>query len=230
MENNRSSKVIALVALIVAVVGLGIGFAAFSSTLTIESSATVTPLATSWSVHFDDTYGTNGITCTMSTAQTDTAKVVSSGTVTDLAITGIEAIFAEPGDKLTCTAQVINDGQYVAYLTNVDLASGVDCTAIVDDENPSATADATLLNNACGALKVTVDAGGKSATVTGKGTPINWATDGNASDSLTYNPEGTEIVTLTVEYLTDGNHRADGPFEVAIPTASLRYNTTDTAR
>ena len=35
MEKDRGTKVIAIVALIVAVVGLSLGFAAFSSTLTI---------------------------------------------------------------------------------------------------------------------------------------------------------------------------------------------------
>ena len=43
MERNRQTKVIAIVALCVAVVGLTLGFAAFSNTLTISSSATVTP-------------------------------------------------------------------------------------------------------------------------------------------------------------------------------------------
>ena len=39
MERDRSGKVIAIVALLVGVVGLTIGFAAFSNTLTIQSSA-----------------------------------------------------------------------------------------------------------------------------------------------------------------------------------------------
>ena len=40
---NRSSKVIAIVGLIAGVVGLSLGFAAFSNTLTIKAAADVTP-------------------------------------------------------------------------------------------------------------------------------------------------------------------------------------------
>ena len=43
MEKNRTGQVIALLALVVGVVGLSIGFAAFSSVLKIQSNATVTP-------------------------------------------------------------------------------------------------------------------------------------------------------------------------------------------
>ena len=43
MERDRSAKIIAIVALCVAVVGLSIGFAAFSNNLTIKSNATVSP-------------------------------------------------------------------------------------------------------------------------------------------------------------------------------------------
>ena len=45
LEKNRGSRVIAIIALIVAVLGLTIGFAAFSSTLNISSSANVKPNA-----------------------------------------------------------------------------------------------------------------------------------------------------------------------------------------
>ena len=43
MKKDGNLKTITLLALIVAVIGLGVGFAAFTRTLTISSSATVTP-------------------------------------------------------------------------------------------------------------------------------------------------------------------------------------------
>lgn len=43
MERNKKTKVIAIVALIIGVIGLSIGFAAFSSILNIQSSANVKP-------------------------------------------------------------------------------------------------------------------------------------------------------------------------------------------
>ena len=52
MERDRSAKIIAIVALCIAIVGLSIGFAAFSSNLTISSSANVKPDPSSFDVNF----------------------------------------------------------------------------------------------------------------------------------------------------------------------------------
>ena len=43
MRKNQKQKIMAIVALCISVLGLTLGFAAFSNTLTISSSATVTP-------------------------------------------------------------------------------------------------------------------------------------------------------------------------------------------
>ena len=43
MRNDRKIKILSIVALVLAITGMSLGFAAFSSTLTISSSATVTP-------------------------------------------------------------------------------------------------------------------------------------------------------------------------------------------
>lgn len=43
MERNRSVKVLSIVALVIAIVGMSLGFAAFSATLNISSSAAVSP-------------------------------------------------------------------------------------------------------------------------------------------------------------------------------------------
>ena len=43
MEKTRQIKILSIVALVVAIAGMTLGFAAFSTTLSISSSATVTP-------------------------------------------------------------------------------------------------------------------------------------------------------------------------------------------
>ena len=43
MKRNRQAKIVAILSLCVSVVGLTLGFAAFSNTLTISSSTTVSP-------------------------------------------------------------------------------------------------------------------------------------------------------------------------------------------
>ena len=54
MRDNKSSKV-ALVALIVAIVGLTVAFAALSSNLTINGNAKLDPI--NWNIYFDNISG-----------------------------------------------------------------------------------------------------------------------------------------------------------------------------
>ena len=55
MEKTRKIKIISLCALLVAVLGLTVAFAALSQTLTIKGSAAVN--AASWDIHFENTSG-----------------------------------------------------------------------------------------------------------------------------------------------------------------------------
>ena len=57
MDRNREAKIISIVALFIAVVGVSVGFAAFSNTLTINSSAEVKPDSSKFAVNFSSTSG-----------------------------------------------------------------------------------------------------------------------------------------------------------------------------
>ena len=52
MEHNRKQKMLIIIALVVGIASLSIGFAAFSTTLNISSSASVTPNSDTFSVKF----------------------------------------------------------------------------------------------------------------------------------------------------------------------------------
>ena len=52
MERDRRARIIAIAALLLGVVGLSLGFAAFSNTLTIQSSAEVTVNSDVFNVDF----------------------------------------------------------------------------------------------------------------------------------------------------------------------------------
>ena len=73
MERTRSIKALSIVALIVAVVGLAIGFAAFSTSLKISQSATVKPSDESFNVSFSSSKD--------SFAESNVAGVVSDESV-----------------------------------------------------------------------------------------------------------------------------------------------------
>ena len=50
MEHNRKIKILSIVALVLAISAMTLGFAAFSTTLNISSSASVTPNSGDFSV------------------------------------------------------------------------------------------------------------------------------------------------------------------------------------
>ena len=52
MEHSRKQKLLVVLALVIAIASLSIGFAAFSTTLNISPSANVTPNSDSFSVKF----------------------------------------------------------------------------------------------------------------------------------------------------------------------------------
>lgn len=201
MKEN-TGKTVALAALAVSVIGLGVGFAAFSRTLTLQSSATVKPSDDTFSVKFNAAGGT--------VAPTTTGATGSTATVTDTTVSGMKAAFTAPGQSVTYTVPVLNDGEYVAYLNSINYASGVSCTA-------GSSATDSLVQAACSGIEVSVKAGSDAAVTTSK-TSITGHTLAAKS--------GTEDVVITISY-KEGSSRADGDFTVAIGDITLDYGSAD---
>lgn len=210
---KRGTKVIALAALIVGVVALSIGFAAFSRNLTISSSASYTATNTDLTVNFSTA-------ATATTAGTITPSVVGatgepitlvSSSSNIASATGLKANFTAPGQSVTYSFYVRNDSDYTAYLTGITMANAaggstnIACTA-------GTSTDATMVNNACGDISVTV----KSGTTTLYSTTGTSATNSIAANS------GSEI-SVTIAY-GDGHVAPDGNFDVAIGTLTLAYS------
>ena len=163
---EKSSKVIAIVALCVGVIGLSLGFAAFSASLTISSGATVT---VSQDTQFKNVFGYAATPApTSGTIAADYAK----------AWTGITHDFTTfTGEEVTYTATIKNGSQYTAYLDNTPTATVTSCEA-------AEGTTATLKTAACSEIKLAVSApasvpAGETATVTVTITGPSTAVDGN---------------------------------------------------
>ena len=215
MEKDRSAKIIAIVALCVAVVGLSIGFATFSNNLTIKSNAKVKPNASDFDVNFS-TSNTSELDGTVSgigtnSATAEDATIDNSDSPT---ITGLKANFTEPGQKVTYSFYAHNAGKYVAYLNNVTYAnvSGKTATKVC---TAGVGTDATMVDAACNGISISVKVG--SDTYTG------------SMDSITnhlLNLDGYEEVVVTIENASNAS-RADGDFEVAFGDIILTYSSVD---
>lgn len=200
---ESNGKNLALVALAVSVVGLGVGFASFTRTLTIKPAATVTPTDDTFSVKFTSNGGKVSATAT-SGATGDEA------TVTDTSVEGIKANFTAPGQSVSYTIPVLNDGEYVAYLNSIDFGTGVSCAAGSSN---------TLVAEACKGIEVSVKVGADSA-VTATTSNISGHKLDKTSNS------NTENAVITISY-KEGSARADQDFEVAIDKITLTYGTAD---
>lgn len=119
MEKERKIKTLSLVALVVAVLGLTVAFAALNAKLTIEGTASVSKA--SWDVHFANLTG-----------PTVSGKA-SAGEITAENGKGIQAkattillpdmTLALPGDTITYTVDVVNAGTIDAKVTVIPTCS-----------------------------------------------------------------------------------------------------------
>lgn len=216
MEKNRTSKIIAVVALIVAVFGLSLGFAAFSNTLTISSSAYVSPSSENFKVSFSTSSTSVGATGSLTGVPTGTATA-GTATLTGTTISGIKANLKVPGDTVKYTFYVHNTGEYDAFLNSIthENVSGQNAPKVCAAVSPTITT-ASLVSAACEDISISVKVGADNAEAGSVA-----AISGHQLSKLTYEP-----VVVTITYASDGD-RADGDFDVSFGDIKLIYATVD---
>ena len=106
MEKTRQIKIISLCALLVAVLGLTVAFAALSQTLTINGSAAVN--AASWDIHFEKTSGKE--------TEVKGAATFTEPTLSGTTIENFSATLAKPGDSVTYYFDIVNNGTIDAQI------------------------------------------------------------------------------------------------------------------
>lgn len=118
MRDNRKSKLILIISLVVSITILGIGFAAFSNTLKISSKAEYTPDPSSFKVVLSstrDTTTTGKVTPTVSNG-----SVATSATLTETTVSGLTVTFDDIRQEVTYEFYIQNVGSINAYLNSVD--------------------------------------------------------------------------------------------------------------
>ena len=207
MMNNRDKgmKFAVITALVIGVMGVAVGFAAFSTALEIDGSATVN--TSSWNVFF----------ASATKDLSSTASVVTDPTITTntegKALTKLEdwqVTFNEPGQFAKYNIRVTNSGSYEAILDNVNIPTNLTCTG------DAQAADET---NVCGNLEYT----------------LTYATAQNHSDSTssTVITEGDKlaagasvdlVLTLTYKSFNDETKLPKAAVSVSGLATSLNYS------
>ena len=114
MEKTRKIKIISLCALLVAVLGLTVAFAALSQTLTINGSAAVD--AASWDIHFEKTSGKE--------TEVKGAATFTEPTLSGTTIENFSATLTKPGDSVTYYFDIVNNGTVDAVVSSYDFNYG----------------------------------------------------------------------------------------------------------
>ena len=136
--NDKGFKVGVLVALIAMIVVVGVGFAAFTTTLSINGTAKVE--ASSWNIHFANCTGGNCLTTSNTQALsgiTSTTVVNTEPTLTDTTINNWDVTFKTPGDSVSYKFDVVNAGSFDAKISTFELPTPT-CTGTGDNADTDA--------------------------------------------------------------------------------------------
>ena len=117
---NRKNKSTLIAGLLAAIVLMAVGYAAFSTTLTISSTANV---SSSWNVAFDTTKTSGtGVVTTAGSATGGTISYSNNGQTATISETGL----TKPGDSATYTLTIKNTGSIKAAL-GTPVLTGTSC-------------------------------------------------------------------------------------------------------
>lgn len=114
---KKSKKNYVLIALIVLLLALAVGYAAFSQNLTISGTATGT---TTWEVKF--------VSATINETGHGDSPVVTDNSIT------VNPLLGFPGDGCTVTANIKNNGSLPAKLTKFNLTAADGTTAFSNSD------------------------------------------------------------------------------------------------
>ncbi len=228
MKRVQNKQMILIICLIVAMVGLSIGFAAFSKQLTISSSASVSPNPDTFQVKLSSsgtTYSTTAVAPTLST--TANGFTASTGKISEenLAISDLNVTFTEPGQKVTYDFYAYNAGKYEPYLKEVTFNNAANATTHKTCVAGTG-ADATKVASACEGITYTLttqscvnDVGMRTRVYTSTATKINDDCGGFVNK---FAP-----IKIEIEYKSNAT-RSDGPFTVNFGDVTILYSTVHT--
>lgn len=214
-RNTRRGKVLIIVALLVGVVAISIGFAAYTNVLEIEEEVIVKPDASLFKVTFSSS-DTEIITEAITPTKSDKEILTSSAIITNgdiSTVSNLSATFTEPNQSVTYKLYAHNVGKYEAFLKEImynNLSNSTTykkCSAL-----PGVTINENLMDAACDDMKITVKVGEDT---------FNETNHNITSHVLTH--ETSEPIEIKLEYL-DNHHYVDGDFKVELGSISLKYS------
>lgn len=216
-ENNRSSKILIIIALLIGITCLSIGFATFSTVLTINSSLKVTPDSKYFKVNFSSSPENLETAQIVPTLSDDSKITATNGTIdntNDPTISNLSAVFTEPGQYVTYSFYAYNTSKYLAYLNEVNFKT-IDGETVTKKCIASPDARYDYVQSVCEDIELTIKVGPS----------LFKETDSNVTNH-TLTTDTAEPVIIKITYINN-DHWADGDFEVYFGDITLDYASID---
>ena len=121
MNREREMKTLVIAALVISVVAIGVGFAAFSTTLQINGTASVNTGGKTWSVLFTSVEKTEASSAGLEATIPSIGNGTTGENTSKTKIGTVTANFTAPGQKLQYKITVSNSGTYNAKLTAANI-------------------------------------------------------------------------------------------------------------
>ena len=215
MENNdKFVKYIAIIALLFAVVGISVGFAAYTNTVNIKATAVVgsNPVIPVAALSTDPSQQDPGnVVPTTTGGATGDTGVLGNDTIQNM-----KAHFTTPGQTVTYSFYGYNGSTFLSYLNSVVFGSkSCNTTGL---SNPATNGVSAACDDII--MTITVGTGASQATFT---------TDNTNVSGHSLAAGASEPIVVTISYLdgTGHGHVADGEFNVDFGTTVLTYSTVD---
>ena len=212
-KGNKTKIITSLV--LVLVLGLSLGFAAFTNTLRITPQATITPDSATFDIDFSST-NTGVVAGDITPTLTGTGLTAEAAEIDNSAnptISNLTVNFTKPGQKAEYKFYAYNNGAYLAYLNSVNFLNPEGKDKYITCEAVESTTQ--YVEAACNGIKVSIKVGSLTTDVTKEGI------SGHSLDKQT-----AEEVIVTIEY-EEGSAVADGAFTADIGDITLVYTSVD---
>lgn len=221
MEKNKNMdkwSLIVLIALLLSVTGVTLGFAAISRYIVIQSNTKVKLNESDFKVNFSS--DPNGVVENVIVPTTYPSGVKATDAIIDNSgdesiIRNLSAEFDAPGQSVTYKFYSVNSGKYIAYLKSINFnnVSGETSNKICES---TGNADQALVDRACEGIKISVKVGELNPA---------YSTVDNIEDHILLK-EYSETIIVTIEYEEDAVV-ANGDFNVKFGDIVLRYSAVD---
>lgn len=231
MERERKTKFAIIVLISIVILGLSIGFSAYSQRISISGVASVLPNE-DMTILFASTNSLNGnqvVANPVSASpmqydviggvQSEHKAIIDNTSHSSPKISGLKAYFTDVGQTVTYSFYVYNGWSNLAYLNAITFNSNKTCTAIEGGLSSDATIRANQLQqiqDACSGITLSIKVANDSS--------VSSTTNNISGHSISGN--SFEPVVVTIQYGANSTV-ADIDFSVSFGSITLNYSSED---